>query len=36
MSAAYTALCWLLLPMVHVEQMEAHAAAPETTDPRSV
>jgi predicted MFS family arabinose efflux permease len=36
MSAACTALCWPLLPMVHVEQIEAHAAAPETTDPRSV
>ena len=30
MSAACTSLCWLLLPMVHVEQIEAHAAAPDT------
>ena len=36
MSAACTALCWLLLPMVHVEQIEAHTAAPDPTDPRSV
>jgi MFS family permease len=36
MSAACTSLCWLLLPMVHAEQIEAHAAAPETTDPSSV
>ena len=36
LSAACTALCWFLLPMVHVEQIEAHAVAPDTTDPRSV
>jgi hypothetical protein len=28
-SATFTALCWLLVPLVRVEQIEAHAAAPD-------
>src|SRR5207253_244370 len=28
-SAAFTALCWLLVPLVRVEQIEACAAAPQ-------
>jgi predicted MFS family arabinose efflux permease len=28
-SAAFTALCWLLVPLVRVEQIEAGAAAPQ-------
>lgn len=31
-SAAFTALCWLLVPLVRVEQIEAHAAAPNVTE----
>jgi Na+/melibiose symporter-like transporter len=31
-SAAFTALCWLLVPLVRVEQIEAHAAAPDVTE----
>jgi MFS family permease len=31
-SAACTALCWLLVPLVRVEQIEAHAAAPDPTE----
>jgi predicted MFS family arabinose efflux permease len=34
-SAACTALCWLLIPVVHVEQIEAYATTPDTTDTRS-
>jgi predicted MFS family arabinose efflux permease len=31
-SAAFTALCWLLVPLVRVEQIEAHAAAPDVAE----
>jgi MFS family permease len=32
LSAAFTALCWLLAPLVRVEQIEAHGAAPGVTE----
>jgi MFS family permease len=35
-SAAFTALCWLLVPLVRVEQLEAHAAAPGVAEGPSV
>jgi MFS family permease len=31
-SATFTALCWLLVPLVRVEQIEAHAAAPNVAE----
>jgi MFS family permease len=31
-SATFTALCWLLVPLVRVEQIEAHAAAPDVAE----
>ena len=32
MSAAFSALCWLLVPLVRVEQIEAQAAAPDNAE----
>jgi MFS family permease len=35
-SAAFTALCWLLVPLVRIEQIEARAAAPDVAEGTSV